>query len=164
MKLCAYLFRTVIDIDQLDLAPWGHQRSRGPVRQPHDARNHRGFFALDHAGALRLGKNGLDLLIGDAVATLSGLPEKAEHQTAGRIEKPDQRQGELRENGHRRGDFAGHCLGRAERNLLRHEFTDDQREIGDRHDDCSDAEGVGQPLGHALGDQPVREAGAERRA
>ena len=45
---------------------------------------------------------------------------------------------------HRR-DQAGDALGIAQRQLLRHQFADDQRQVGDDRDDDAEADGVAIP-------------------
>ena len=64
------------EVDELDIAPRRHQAARRTVGEAHDARDHRAFLALEHAGALGLGDDGLDLFVGHPLLGLAGLAEQ----------------------------------------------------------------------------------------
>ena len=86
----------------------------------------------------------LTLLFGFAA-----MAEQPEQRLAGTIEQPHQRQRDLRHQHHRRRDLDRDRFGIAQRDLLRHQFADDQRGIGDDADDEADADGVGEALRQA---------------
>ncbi len=101
----------------------------------------RALFGLEHALALGLGDDGLDLFVGDALVALAALAEQAQHAAARDVEQQDQRRAD-------RGDHAPSAgatraampLGVAQRDLLGHQLADDQRDVGDDDDHDADAE------------------------
>ena len=89
-------------VDHLDVEPRRHQAARRAIGEAHDARDHRLFFALEHALALGLGDDGLDLFVGDAVFALPGLADQRHHPAARNIEQPHQRRRDRSDELHRR--------------------------------------------------------------
>jgi hypothetical protein len=61
-------------------------------------------------------------------------PKEAQDQPGGSLEQPHRRGGKAGQRRHRRGHERGHPLGIGERDLLRHELADDEREVGDGRD------------------------------
>ena len=102
-------------------------------------RDHVALFAFQHAGALGLGDDGLHLFVGDPFLGCrrparsrrsTSLPEMSSTQTIGApIEAMNAISGATR---------AATPFGIAQRDLLGHQFADDQRQVGD--DDHHDAD------------------------
>ena len=113
---------------------------------------------------LRLRDQHLDLLVGYAFLALAALTQEPEHHLAGFVEQPDERRGYLGQNGHRPSHAHRDRFGVAQGDLLRHQFTDDEGSIGDQRDHKTDAEPVGNAVGHAVADQRVCQPLADRRA
>ena len=67
-------------------------------------------------------------------ARLLVAPEQAQDQPRGDLEQPYKGRGAAGERRHRRRHEGGDALGFGERDLLRHELADDQREVGDDRD------------------------------
>ena len=136
-QLLDHFLARLAQVDQFDVEARRHQATGRSVGQPHDARDHVAFLGLEHAGALGLGDDGLDLLVGDPLLGLPALSEQAQHQPAGDVEQPDERGGDRGDERHQRGDAGGNALGIAQRDLLGHQLADDQRQVGnDDHDDA----------------------------
>jgi hypothetical protein len=97
-------------------------------------------------------------------SSLAALAKQPQNAAAGNIEQPDQRRADLRQDGHGRRHPDGDAFRIAQRDLLGHEFADDQRTIGDEGDDHADAERVGDIGGNAGRNQRAGQAKAERGA
>ena len=154
----------LLRLGDLDLAPGGHQPARGAVGEAHDAGDHLGLGALHHARALGLGDHHADLLVADPVLAPAGSAEKREDRPPRAVEEPDEGRRPDRERPHRGGHARRDGLGPGEGDLLRNEFARDQREVGDRQHDETDAKAIREARRHPERGQGVREARAERGA
>ena len=107
------------------------------------------------------------VLISSSVTALSDSvlwPSETEDQLGRGIEQPDDGSTDPGDQRHERRDGTGDPLGVLQRQVLGHEFAHHDGEIGDGTDHEAVAERFGGALGHALGEQDLGEAVAERRA
>ena len=103
MRLCGRLdqrlrrivVRVGVDVDPVDLGARRHHLARRPVGEPHDARDDRPLIFLEHAGAVRLGDDEVQLLGGDLVVAVAVEAEQPEDEAAGAVEQPDERRRRL---------------------------------------------------------------------
>jgi len=152
------------EIDHGDLVTRRHHRADGQIAQPHHARDHLLFAGLQHAGILGLDHERVDFLLAHLLLSLAALAEHPQQRLAGAIEDPDQRQRYFREHHHRGRDLYRHSLGIAQSDLLRHQFADNQRGIGNERHHRADAERIGGALRQPHTHKPYRQPRAERRA
>ena len=113
---------------------------------------------------LRFSDEHLDFLVGDLFPTLARLSEQPEHRPPGNVEQPDQGRGDDRQQTHHRRDLACDRLGRAQRDLLGHQFPDDEGRVGDECHHGPDPERARSTCGDASSHQPCGEPQAKRRA
>ena len=151
------------EIDHVDVVARRHDGADRTVAQAHDAGDHRALLAFDHAGGLGFGNQHLDFFLGDLRLRGAALAEKGEHETSRYIEEPDEGARDLRQEHHGRCDRAGNGFGIAQRDLLRHQFADDQREIGNGGDDDAEGDRIGIVAVEAGGFETAGEPRAERR-
>ena len=156
------------EVDHLDVEARGHQAARRTVGEAHDARDHRLFLGLEHALALGLGDDRLDLFVGDAILAGPCAAEQRQHQAARLVEQPHQRRGDRRDHRHAGRRAGRNPFGIPQRQLLGHELAEDQREIGNRKDHDADPDGAGGRIRDAALQQeftqPVAEGGARKGA
>ena len=141
----------VVEVDPVDIGARRHDATHRPVAEAHHARDHLALVRLDHAGGLRLGHDGLDLLLGHRALGLRALAEEAEDQLGRGIEQPDDRSTDPGDQRHQGRHRAGDPFRVLQRQVLGHEFADDDGEIGDGADHEAVAERLGRALGHAPG-------------
>ena len=153
-----------LQIDPVDLGARRHHRAHGAVAKPHDAGNHAPLVGFDGAVMLGLGNQHLDLLVGHLLFAFAALAEQPQYGAAGNVEQEDQRRRNGGEDGHRRRHPGCHAFGIAQGDLLGHQFTDDQREIGDDGNDNADAERIGDAFANARRGQEDRQPVAKRGA
>ena len=96
--------------------------------------------SLDDARGFGLCNEGLDLLIGDSLLDLPAIAERSQDQAPGNVEQPDRGGGDLRKQRHGGSQAHRDPFRIAQRDLLGHEFPDDQRHISDRGDNQSHAD------------------------
>ena len=152
------------EVQPVDLGARRHDGAHGAVAEPHDAGDHAALVGFDGAVMLGLGDQHLDLLVGDLFLALAVLAEQPQNRAAGEIEQEDERQRHLGQDGHGRRDHDGDALGIAQRDLLGHEFADDQRAVGDRRHDDADAERIGKAGRHSHRHEGLAQPLAERCA
>jgi hypothetical protein len=114
----------VLGVDPVHVRPGRHEAAHGPVAEAQHARDHAALLLLDHARALGLADEHLDLFFGDGRGIVGLGAEEAEDQGGGGIQQPDRRGCDLRDDQHQRGHGAGDPLRVAQGQLLGHEFTD----------------------------------------
>ena len=106
----------------------------------------------------------LDLFVGDLFLAFAAKAEQPQNGAAGDVEHENNGSCDLGEHRHERRGTRGNTLGVSQGDLLRHQFADDQRGIGDdRHDDA-DTDGVGETRADTGIGQEIGEALAQRSA
>ena len=146
-----------LDVDHAHFVPRRHHGADRQVAKPHHARDHFLFAGLQHAGIFGFDDEGADLLLADLFFGIAPVTEQPEQRLARAIQQPHQRQRNRRQQHHRRRHPDGHGLGIAQRDLLRHQFADDQRSIGDDGDNDADADRVRETLRQPAFHQPCGE-------
>ena len=104
----------------------------------------------------------LDFIVCDLVLGLPAVAEHAQHRAPGNVEEPDDWRSDRRERRH--GGRYANCdsLRVAQRNLLRHKFADDQRNIGNCGDHQAHTGDFRDSRRHADGREPLRQPLSER--
>ena len=153
----------VVDIDPVDIGAGRHHATHRPVAQTHHAGDHLAFIRLDHAGRFCLGHDGLDFLLGHSAVGLCRLADETEDQLGRGIEQPDNGSTDPGDQRHQGRHRTGDPFRAFERQVFGHELAHHYGEIGDGPDHKAVAERLGRALRHALGEQDLREALAERR-
>ena len=133
-----------LGIDPFDFAARCHHAAYPPIGQAHDAGNHVAFLGVDHAGGGGFGHDGAQLFFRHRLVALAALAQHAEDEMARPVEQPHERRGDAREQHHDRRHPHGNGFGAAQRELLWHEFADNQRQIGGDHDHHGKAGFFGQ--------------------
>ena len=111
-----------------------------------------------------LRKHRADFLVRDPLARIALLAEQPEHQLAGHVQEPYKRRPDLGDQDHGRRHAGGDRFRSPQRDLLRHQLADDQRQIGDGDDNGADAQGIRPVVRQPLQFKPVGEPGTEGRA
>ncbi len=134
----------IVDVDPDHCVARHHDRAQRPVGEADDAFEEVALRLVEDAGVGALGDHRLDLLLGHrrsaprrgaARSPSTASVERRRNQTIGVPIGG--------EHGHRAGDEGGDALGVPERQPLRHQLADDQRDVGGGdHDD-----GEGQRAG-----------------
>ena len=145
------------DIDPFDIGARRHHLAHRAVGEPHHAGNDRTFMLLDHAGLACLGDDQVQFFRRYVILGLALQAHQLEQQGTRRIEQPAERRGAPGEPVHRWGHEYGDRLGRTQGDLLGHQFTDDQREIGGDADDQRKADRAGRFLRKTKPAQPRRD-------
>lgn len=151
-------------IDHRHFMPRRHDRADGKIAKAHHARDHLLLAGFEHACVFRLHDQCVDFFFANFLFGVAALTEQPEQALAGAIENPHQRQRYFCENRHRRCDLHRDRLGIAQRDLLRHKLTDDQRGVGNQRDHQTDAQRIRHARRQAKARQPPRQARAEGRA
>ena len=133
-----------VGVDPFDFAARGHHAAHAPVSQAHDAGDHVTFLGIDDAGSRGFGHHRSQFLFGHRLVAFAALAQHAEDETAGPVEQPHEGRCEARKQHHDRCDPHGNCFGAAQRELLGHQFADNQRQIGGDHDHHGKAGFFGQ--------------------
>ena len=144
--------------------PRRHHGCDRKIAEPHHAGDHLLFAGLQHAGIFGFDHQSADFLLADFFFRLAALTEQPQQALAGPVEQPHQRQRDLCQQHHRRRDLDRDRFGIAQRDLLRHQFADDQGCIGDDPDHDADADRFRKALRQSEFDQPGGQPLPQRRA
>ena len=85
LKLLADFRIGVFNIQDFDIASWGHQAACRAVCQAHDAGDHRGLLGLDDTRMMGLGEYRADFLVRDGFLRDASLAEEGKNRLAGSI-------------------------------------------------------------------------------
>ena len=85
-----------------------------PVGEPDDAGDRSPLIFLEHAGAVRLGDDEVELLGGDLILGFAAHPQQAEDEAAGAVEQPGEAASSIRDS-QRIGSAATTAIGSGER-------------------------------------------------
>ncbi len=165
-QFVAHPARVESGIDPVHVLARRHHLAHRTVGKAHDARNDRALAFLDHPRFRRLGDDQVEFLGRHAIFRFAVEAEQAEHQRRTVVEQPDERRRDTRQPVHRNRHEYRDPLGRAQRELLRHQLARDQREIGGKRNDRRKARRLGvfgieakpcrEPVGYRLAEAGTR--------
>jgi hypothetical protein len=118
---------------------------------------------VDDSGLGALLQQEADLLVGDLVAGWRTGAQEPEYRLGGNAEHRHHRRREPREQAHGLRYPARHSLGVLQREPLRDELSDDERQVGDCEHYRGDAGGLGGPAAQPFALQPVPDGRAAWR-
>ena len=151
-------------IDHAHFAARRHDGTDGQIAEAHDARDHFLFTGLEHAGILGFDHEGTDFILADLFAGLAALTEQITMPCP--IDREATRAGDetfasiIMQGATRTATGFGIAQG----DLLRHQFADDERCVGDQGHDGTDPDSIGYALRPAGIDQQAAQPPAERGA
>ena len=113
---------------------------------------------------LGVGNHVLDLLFRNLLALIGRLDAEQLGETVGRGRgQPNERRCQVHERANGAGHRLCHGLGVGKRDALRHQLTDDGREVGDDEGDRHDGDVAGDAGGHTEGGEPLGQRVREAR-
>ena len=127
-------FRRIIKVEPDDILARCHDRAHVPVRQAHHAADHRALVLVDGPAGGAFLDHAFDLFFRHHLDIHLGEAQHGQDQVGGTPQDEDDRKHDLRQQRHRRRDEACEGFRRRDGNPLRHEFADDNRQIGRRRD------------------------------
>ncbi len=161
---CANLIFVGINIDPVDFGARRHHFAHRALRQPHSAGQDLMLLCLDHARIGRIGKDHLQFF--GCHRRLSARPyaEKANQQAGGCVENPHQRRGNPGKQRHRPRHNQRNRHGCAQCQLLGHQLSDNQTEIGCKRNHQRKTGIIGKFIRNAQTRQPLAHRSAQTRA
>ncbi len=154
----------IAGIDPVQFGPRGHQFTYRLAGQLHDTGQDRALLLLDHAAAGGIGKDHVQLLAGETMLALVAHTQQPQDRGRAAIQQPYKGGGHPRQHGHRQCHHQRDRHGRAQGQLLGHQFAYHQAEVCGQHDH-HDIAGVVRPVGrHAKQFQPFAHRAAQRGA
>ena len=115
-----------IGIKPIDFGARGHHFAHWTVGEADHAGDDRAFMLLNDARFRCLGDHQMQFLGGHLAFTFTVEPEQPEDRRARPVEQPDQRRGQPRDPLHWHSGERGDGFGFAQRELLGHQFADDE--------------------------------------
>ena len=154
----ALLLQRLVEVHPAHAQAWRHQIVDALVAEPEDAIDDLALGGLHDPRLSPLPDQDGDLLLRDSRVGRGLHPEHAQDGAGGEAEEADQRARHARQPAHRARYQRGDRLGVAERQLLGHQFADDQREVGDDGDRDPEADlvAVGGQAGYPRDAAPDR--------
>ena len=132
----------VREVERGDLRPRRHHARHVAVAEAEDALDDAPLLGVDHARLRPLVQQQPDLFLGRRRAVLRRHAEQAQQQVRRAREDEHDRRRDLRDHLHRARDDGRDALGVVQRDPLRHQLADDEREVRDREDDEEDGDAV----------------------
>ena len=131
----------IIKVEEFDLGARRHDRADPPIAEPQRHLDDRRLGLRDMAGRHPLAQHEADLLVGDRRRS-AAQRQQPQQEIGGRTQQPLDRRPHPRQAAHEAGQRRGDRLGSQQRQPLRHQFAEDQREVGDADDHDGHADGV----------------------